>query len=252
MINKILILLFCFQIIQSLNEYEEYQFLVQCPQCISSFQNHTIIGDPYESGLLKLSIIVNISSVEGYESSGYISAFIVPNYPSSEQGYVLNVLSNNTEFFNKNKTYSCSGDVPYTYGCTSTSSNWCSLEGYAPIIIYPMGSYENLKFPQVLELNKTTQININCNRTNILQNQISQSYLPTSGVLMYNHTIDLIRNSEIFRASYLLDTMNYPHFYLDFYSRMNYNNKLYYQVYLKIDYAIKYDSVAIKEGISFL
>lgn len=77
--------------------YEKYNFTIQCPQCISSFQNNTIVG-PYPAGLLKMSIIVNITSVNIYEASGFISAFIIPSFPALETGYVMNILSNDTHF----------------------------------------------------------------------------------------------------------------------------------------------------------
>lgn len=105
---------------------------------------------------------------------------------------------------------------------------------------------------QIFELNTKTQINANCYKTNIIQKEISTTYLPTSGVHLYSQNINLNRNHMVFMASYLIDTLNYPQFYIDFYTLLNYNNMLNYEVQLSLDYAIKYNTVLTGTGFRIL
>lgn len=258
--SKLIFLLFASVLLSSICCYEQFDFSVQCPQCLSDYQNHTVVG-PYAPGLFRISIVINISTISDYEGNGFISGFLVPNFPSSETGYVMNVISNNTQFFNHgNNAISCAGDVKYDYGCVSSincNSYWqqCSKKGYSSNLLpitstctsYPMESNY-----QVFELAKQ-QINSNCYQTNVLQKTISENYIPTSGVQMYNQTISLYHNSTIFKAAYIIDSMNYPEFYFDFYSMLKCNNRLNYHVYFKINYIEKYDSNEIENSeITFL
>ncbi len=251
------LIIFC--LIVSVSCYERYNFTIQCPQCIGSFQNNTVVG-PFPAGLLKMIIIVNVTTVDIYEASGFISAFIIPSFPALETGYVMNIISNDTHFFNGNNTLSCSGDINYGYGCVSGSGGCtyntggntqysgvrCSKNGYAGYTMMLNNTctqYAPNSDTQVFELNTKTQINSNCYKTNIIQKDISTTYLPTIGVHMYTQTINLNRNNIVFTASYLIDTLNYSQFYIDFYTLLSYNNMLNYEVNLNLDYAIKYNAV---------
>ena len=238
--------------------YQKYNFIVESPNSVTSFQNNTYLG-PFLPGLLKLSIIVNISTVGGYTATGSISSFFIATVPPSEIGQVFNIISNQTQFFDESTSISCSGDTWYSYGCVKSSSYYlqnnyqyacssgqlaCISNGYSSNLINATSSCSTTfsnNAPTTLQITTKKQINSNCKNTNILSTTLSTNYLPTSGVQLYSLPINMVRTHSVFKGSYIIDTMNYPEFWIDFYSNLNVNNVLQYLVYLKLDYILKYD-----------
>lgn len=210
--------------------------------------NHTIMG-PYQPGLLKLSLDVNLTLKNNF---GYISAYFIPEIKPSENHYVMNILSNNTKNFEDYNIISCSSygkifkDTKFVNCLHYDENGKCLKYDRDPMYYFNnikgnwMGSLKDVPIDTLCSPFNKTVFSFDCQGNNILVPDSPHAFFTPkiNKIEIYNQTLENTNNN--FRGTYLIDTLSYPEFYIDFYTNFPRDNSLIYEIKLSIEYLLKY------------